>query len=419
MESAVKKTVKKETKKVVPGVKLPPIEPVPDDDVRTILEIDPDFYSLIQGRPIRQNKSISKYKQDIKDLALKRTLHGYLVDEIIRIEREIETERNVYETAYKHFEECQHSFDKFLAYDNDKTIIIMKKSDNFAKNLANEIEEHKKISYELASIKSKLQYIDETLLILLSFENFLHKAAPILWQESNNVKLDTKHTEIITKESDIFSKVDVNFVKERLSELAVPRLYFETPNQLLTIFDLLEKQNLNYLLVTEELNSEKNKFLKTKDALKTLLYQELEQIQKKIQEIEEIITWNEDREAEVKEVFFRILGEKIKYIVSSQLALELLNYVEYAYELLITPNDTKLGTLEMTLALEGEYNNLMLGLSVFDLDMVKQIEKEIYEEGDLQIKQAKAAHKLLEDVNKLNRRLKSSYEPSRRKKSDY
>lgn len=277
-----KKIVKKESRKIVGGVKLPPIEAVQDDDIRTILDIDPEYYSLVQGRPIRPNNSINKYKQDIKNVALKRVMHGFLVDEIIRIDREMTSERNAYKTAYKHFEECRHSFDKFLAYDNDKTIVIMKRSDNLAKELANQVEDHKNASYELASIKSKLQYIDETLLILLSFENFLHKAAPILWQESQSVKLDTKHSEIMIIDSDIFKKVDIDLIKERLSKLDSPRLYFQTPQQLMTIFDLIEKQNLNYLLVTEKLNCEKNKFLKARDLLKRMLHEELDHIQQKV-----------------------------------------------------------------------------------------------------------------------------------------
>lgn len=276
-----KKLVKRESRKTIGGIKLPPIQPV-SNDIKTIVDVDPDFYSLIQGRPVRPNTSINKYKQDIKEVALKRTLNGFLVDEIIRIDREIETERSIYETASKHFDECQHSFDKFLAYDNNKTIDVMKKSDYLSKNLANHTEEYKKAHYDLASIKSKLQYIDESLLILLSFENFLHKAAPILWQESENVKLDTNPTEIIVMDSDIFQKVDIDIVRQRLNKLSQPRLYFKTPEQLTTIFDLLQKQNLNYLLVTEELNCEKNKFLKARNLLKDMLRLEMDLIRRKV-----------------------------------------------------------------------------------------------------------------------------------------
>lgn len=276
-----KKLVKRESRKTIGGIKLPPIQPV-SNEIKTIVDVDPDFYSLIQGRPVRPNTSINKYKQDIKEVALKRTLNGFLVDEIIRIDREIETERSIFETASKHFDECQHSFDKFLAYDNNKTIDVMKKSDYLSKNLANHTEEYKKAHYDLASIKSKLQYIDESLLILLSFENFLHKAAPILWQESENVKLDTNPTEIIVMDSDIFQKVDIDIVRERLNKLSQPRLYFKTPEQLTTIFDLLQKQNLNYLLVTEELNCEKNNFLKARNLLKDMLRLEMDLIRRKV-----------------------------------------------------------------------------------------------------------------------------------------
>lgn len=279
-----KKLAKRHVKKVVKyGIKLPPIEQSDDNSgLKTILSIDPQFYSQVEGRPIRSNKSIRKYKQNIRHIALKRTLHGFLMDEIFRINREIETERNIYNKASKHFEEYQHSFDKFLDDDNDKTIVIMKKSDNLAKELTNQTEKHKKANFELATIKSKLQYIHETLQILLSFQCFLHRAAPILWQERQNVTLNVHNFEILTKDCDIFLEVNKTLIRERLNQLPPPQLYFETPDQLLIVFDLLEKQNLNYLLVTEDLNAEKNKFLKALRVLKSLLTQELDSIKEKV-----------------------------------------------------------------------------------------------------------------------------------------
>lgn len=275
-----KKRIRRQTRKTIAGIKLPPIEPV--EGIKTIVDVDPAYYSLVEGRPLKQNKSIHEYKKHIKSVALNRTLHGFLVDEILRIDGEIEAERNIYETAYKHFEEYQNSFDKFLADDNNKTIAIMQKSDALAKELANQTENHKKANYDLASLKSKLQYIDESLMILLSFQNFLYKASPILWQNKNNIKLDVDHPEIFVMDSDIFAKIDQDAIEKKLQNLPMPLLYFETPKQLLTIFDLLEKQNLNYLLLTTEFNSEKNKFLKTVDIMKTKLRQELDFIKEKV-----------------------------------------------------------------------------------------------------------------------------------------
>ncbi|XP_037976676.2 uncharacterized protein LOC119694435 [Plutella xylostella] len=413
MDNKKNKASKKGTRRTVFGIKLPPIEPCDDNEViKTTLDIDPAFYSMIDGRPIRPNTSLNAYKQNIRDIAVKRTLHGFVTDEIIRIDREIESERYIYEKALAHFEDYKNSFDKFLADDNNKTIAVMTKSDTMTKDLTNLTEDQKQVSYELASIKSKLQYVDQNFMILLSFENFLHKASPILWQDSHNITLELKHEEILTINNDILLEIDKALIIKKLNKFPPPRLYFETPEQLLIIFQLLEKQNLNYLLVTEELSVQKNKFIKALDGIKTLLRQELNFIQQKINESEDIIKWNEMREVELKEIFFRILEEKIKYLVSSETALKIYNYVEYAYEQLIAPNDTDLSTLDMTKALEAEYNNLMLDLSVFDLDELKKIEKETYEQEAEALHKAKIASKLLKDVDKLSKRMNSSYQPA-------
>ncbi|XP_063382073.1 uncharacterized protein LOC134668556 [Cydia fagiglandana] len=411
-----KKLIRKQSSKAVFGIKLPPIEKNDTDHhVKTILDVDPDYFSLVEGRKIRPNTSMNKYKEDVKNVALKRTLRGFLTDEILRIDREMENEKSIYESASAHFDDCQQSFDKFLADDNNKTIAIMHKSDGLAKDLVNQTEEHKQANYEVATLKSKLQYIDETLLILLSFERFLHTAAPILWQEHNNVRLDRHHTEIIEMDSNIFVPVNKDIVKERLSKLSAPKLYFDTPEQLLEMFELLEHQNLNYLLATEELNAEKNKLLKSRDVFKATLNQQLDFIQKKMEGIEAMITTNKNREIEVKEIFYRILADKLRYVVSSECALQVSNYVEYAYEQLVATNETNLSPVEMMRALENEYDNVMLDLSTYELNLVKAVEQEIYENGIKNMKDAKEAAKLLKDIDKLNRRLKSSYEPTRRK----
>lgn len=219
-----KKLVKNCKKKSFSGVKLPPISKSNEENVKTVLDVDPQYFSLVEGRPIKINKSISKYKQNIRQIALKRTLHGFLMDEILRITREIETERKIYFTASKHFEEYQHSFDKFLADDNNKTIAVMKKSDTLAKGLTSETEENKQANFELATIKSKLQYINETLQILLSFQNFLYKAAPILWQDKHNVNLNPEQFEILSMDSDIFVKINIDLIRERLNNLPPPTL---------------------------------------------------------------------------------------------------------------------------------------------------------------------------------------------------
>lgn len=130
---------------------------------------------------------------------------------------------------------------------------------------------------------------------------------------------------------------------------------------------------------------------------------------------EEFIAWNELREIELKHVFYRILEDKIRYLSSSETVLQIFNYVQFAYEQVIAPNDANLSSLDMTLSLEREYNNLMLDLSAFDLDIIKITEKETYENEVKETKRAKHASKLLKDVDKLSKRLKSSYEPSRAK----
>lgn len=114
-------------------------------------------------------------------------------------------------------------------------------------------------------------------------------------------------------------------------------------------------------------------------------------------------------------MFFKILEDKIRYLVSSETALRILNDVEFTYEQIIAPNETKINYVEMMLSLEREYDNLMMDISAYDLELVKVIEKEVYEAGAKEIKQAKEAAKLLKEADKMSKRLKSSYEPSRKK----
>lgn len=108
------------------------------------------------------------------------------------------------------------------------------------------------------------------------------------------------------------------------------------------------------------------------------------------------------------------MEDKIRYLVTSETALQIFNYVEFAYEQLLASNDIKMSSADMMASLEKEYDDLMLDISAYEWRDIKAIEKEIYEMGDIQIKQAKEAANMLKNVDKLNKRLKSAYEPSRR-----
>lgn len=131
-----------------------------------------------------------------------------------------------------------------------------------------------------------------------------------------------------------------------------------------------------------------------------------------------MINWSLVRETDIKEVFYRVLEENVRDSLASETALQIFNYVEFTYEQLIAPNDTKQTPHNMALALEIEYDDLMLKLSVYDLSLIKVIEKETYDKGEKDIKRAKEANKLLKDVDKLSKRLKCSFEPSKRKCHD-
>lgn len=133
-----------------------------------------------------------------------------------------------------------------------------------------------------------------------------------------------------------------------------------------------------------------------------------------IHEVKKSIDRNHEKEKELKQEFFRILEGKIKFLISSEMILKISNDVEFAYEQVIGTNETNLSPLEQVLALEQEYNCIMLDLSAFDLNTIKYIEKSTYENEDKQMKQAKEAAKLLKDVDKLSKRLKSSFNLNRK-----
>lgn len=269
---------KRPKRKILFGIKLPAVEPCPELKAKTITDVDPDFYSMVENRPIRPNTSYLTYKQNIHHIARNNATKGFVQDEILRINKDMEREKDIYEKTAKDFEDCKKSFDKFLAHDNDKTIEVMKRSDNLAKDVANQMHEHKQASFELATIKSKLQYINESIMILLSLENFLHKASPVLWREKNNVKIDAEYPDIYNADTDIFRPTDIQAIQDRINNLPPKSLYFEIPEQLIEVFDALEKQNLNFLLATEDIRSQKLKTLKALDDFKGKLKDETKNV---------------------------------------------------------------------------------------------------------------------------------------------
>lgn len=133
-----------------------------------------------------------------------------------------------------------------------------------------------------------------------------------------------------------------------------------------------------------------------------------------IQNIDDVITLKEVREAELKTIFFDMLQEKIKELLVSESVLTMYNALEFTYDHIVAPNDIKLNIFTMSRGLESEYNNIMFELTLCDRKVLKKTEKDIYQTGERKLKQAVRAHKLLKDVDKLHKRLNSCFDPSAR-----
>ncbi|XP_052121647.1 uncharacterized protein LOC113203003 [Frankliniella occidentalis] len=104
-----------------------PDEPPPAE--KTMVDMDPEFYTIVEGRPNRDRVSVREYISHIRDLVRVRLKIGYNEDESILVDEQFRLERERLDQILGQQKQYVDLFDQFLAEDHATSMELLKKAD--------------------------------------------------------------------------------------------------------------------------------------------------------------------------------------------------------------------------------------------------------------------------------------------------
>ena len=98
-----------------------------------MVDMDPEFYTIIEGRPNRDRISVREYVGSIRELVRVRLKIGYNEDECLLVDEQFRIEKQRLEQILAQQRQYVELFDQFLAEDHATSMELLKKADQAAK----------------------------------------------------------------------------------------------------------------------------------------------------------------------------------------------------------------------------------------------------------------------------------------------
>ncbi|KAJ4432007.1 hypothetical protein ANN_20621 [Periplaneta americana] len=361
---------------------------IPDDEVKEpkepgLLEIDPTFFKIVEGRPIKEKLDIRNYVEDLRQKLKMRLKAGYQMDEVMQIEeKHIEVDRKLEELNEKQKLYFDTFFFECLEDDYQIAMTLLREADEELDKSIEKSDQLKELNKRLGPVNVAVYILEEKWRNRKMFQKLLYMISPMYWRK--------KHDYIHRKPGSTSSLVSVMseiFERYRLPLSGpVPSL-----DALLDIF--LEDITTGIGEVRQHFDTEYARIIG------------------KIKDLKTSIEWEENRGRILEEEARKLLNGRFKKVVVADSSLKLYVFVEDVFESCIAPNDSKLGLYDMMREIELKMEALLLKLDHLPYEIVKAAETESYTEEVRAMKEAEEAEAKVKLKEKLEWRLRRLLEP--------
>lgn len=362
----------------------------PPDNVRAVVEIHPEFYSVIEGRPLRAFDDIKVYVNNIRSYAMDRQQIGYRRDLILKIDRNIVEESTQHDKIAELLKQHLKNFQKFLTEDYKKACAKVAKAEKVYNDLIAKNSEFLGYVSTLTILNNKIFKLDAIRNVLKTYRTYLLFVAPLSWRQQNDETLRGKvqsiqfeYGEFATTDNDLVEFLDIDKMVElariELTDQLPASIYFTTPDQMIYLFRTTELQSREYLT---QLSKTDAPFRMLQDRIKQLQQAtklELDYFQYYIDSINKEISREQYNESHLQHKFFRILNESFYDSVASPNTLKLKICIEYVYEQIFGKCEEGHENLHDPMKiLEVFYEDYNLRLDSLDFKIVNQARNEFF-----------------------------------------
>ncbi|XP_017786367.1 PREDICTED: cilia- and flagella-associated protein 100-like [Nicrophorus vespilloides] len=397
---------------------------VPTQDVKsaqTILDVDSEFYMIIEGRPIAGKFQLQDYIDNLRDIMRTKIVTGYRSDDSMLIEENLIEEQNMIDDITRQYNTYVKTFEEFLSKDHAISMDLLRASENEANKAFEKYEQYRELAKDFGMLKSQVNNLEEKWRYAKMYQKFLYLVSPMHWRKEHDFyhiiqKDDNTSVELAEPEEFFESSQSATEAKslddiiknfmEDLEENREPLLYFDKPKELSRVFKFMELQNLNSLLHSEELATpleDLKESMKTTEATYDIQLQNFQEI---IDDLEGEILWEEDRARTLEFLARELINGEFKRLICDETALNLHVIVEDVYEARVAPNDANLTAYDMMKSVEMKYREWLLKLDYLAHEKVHKAEIDCYNEQTRIMKVALEASRKVIQIERLVKRLR-------------
>lgn len=361
----------------------------PPDDVRAVVEIHPEFYTVIEGRPLRCFDDIKVYTNNIRNYAMNRQQIGYRRDLIMKIEQSIVEESRQIDDTVENLKQHIKNFQKFLTEDYKKACAKVAKAEKVYSDLVAKNSEFLGYTSTLTIMNNIIFKLDAIRGILKIYRRYLIFVAPLAWRQQNDETLYGKIQSIqfevgqFATDNDLVETLGIDKIVESAKvEFKKPLpncMYFKKPDQMIYLFRTMELQSREYLKQLAKTDVPFRMLQERIKQLKQITKQELDYFQYYIDIINNEIARETYNESHLQDKFYRILNETFYDSVASPTTLKLKICIEYVYEQVFGKCEEGHQSIQDPMKiLEVMYEDYNLRLDSLDFKIVNQARNDFF-----------------------------------------
>ncbi|XP_076753331.1 cilia- and flagella-associated protein 100 [Xylocopa sonorina] len=394
------------------------------DEAMAITDVDPQFFSVLDGRVVKEKFSVSNYVEDIREIFKARLLAGQEMDNCIRIDQQFVEEQKRLDTIKRLYRRYVAGFEEFLSKDHEESMKILLHADNEVKLTRDITEKRNQLSRDFGRVRLDVYHWEENWRMVKMCQRFLYQVSPIAWREEHDWihRTDSEESIIHGNADDLFGRYRmldevasldtlIELFEQDISEAGPTELYFNDPFDLIRVFRVIETQNLSALIHLETLAQPMSEMMMTIQTAEDQIKTDVRELTNAINELRVHIRKLETRAADLESYANELLETVFRDSVCSEKVLRLQVFVEDAYESCVGPNEANLDSFSMMKWIEKTHEELNLELDTLPPEVVQTCEKEGFRQELKAMKETEEAAKKFELMHRLLAALKRVMEP--------
>ncbi|XP_068618698.1 uncharacterized protein [Battus philenor] len=392
------------------------------DDVKAVVEIHPEFYTVIEGRPLRSFDDIKVYLNNIRSYAMNRQQIGYRRDLVLNIEKSIMEESTAHSIIVHNLKQHIQNFQKFLTEDYKKACQKVAKGEKVYAELVSKNVQFLNYVSAVSLLNNVIFKLDAIRGILKIYREFLLFVAPLSWRQIYDESLRGRVHSIqfesgqFATENDLVDTLDIDKIIEMaIVEFKNPlpaHMYFTKSAQMIYLFRTMELQSREYLIQLSKTHAPFRLLQERIKQLKQATKQELEYFQFYIDSINHEIARENYNEHRLQEKFFRILNDTFYESVASPDTLKLKICIEYVYEQIFGKCEEGHESLHDPMKiLEVMYEDYNLRLDSLDFKIVNQARNDFFSQDLKAMNNAYKAQRELRAFREMTNAMNKAFLP--------